>query len=151
MSSRFNERIQTFISDTKDIVTLPNIDQSVGKWGRKFTPHECCFGARVAKALGAKHDARYDVGKKHMKAILDLTETELCVILYVCGTGRICSFDTVDWANEPETVYERLLKIERKPTPYEISKAFDCWQDVIPFDDKRIQDIYQSLCKPLNS
>ena len=167
----FNSRIREFIQSTKHTVYLPNMYQYNGLWIEDENgqsppkssikkPHECCFGARVARAVmsgihrerwGAKStEWGYSEGRKYMELMLDVTNKELNAILYACGTGLYNSFDTVmPWHSKPQIVYDNLIKIERRPKTSEVIALDTYARGGYNPDYEIVRDIYKSLCQPI--
>lgn len=114
-------RIKQFYKDTKDIVLLPDMNQSCGYWNdENKIPSSCCFGARIAKAYNIKYriDGKtfsHRDGADEMQEKLNLGLFELDSLLWLCG-AHFNPFGTVNWIASPEYVMNNLLKIERKPT-----------------------------------
>ena len=149
-----NNRIREFIADTEAIVTLPDMDQSNGVWD-DCVNEKCCFGARIARALCKPTTYnnikvyRFDAGKNKMLKRLNLYPEALYGILYACGTGTTRPFDEIDWENDPTTVYQNLMKIERKPTVKEVHDLILFWEAYeLPSSSDFVQAIYQALCEP---
>ena len=159
MTLKLNDRIQQFIKDTSDFVTMPDMRQCNGNWlSEEYRPERCCFGARVARAictpiksLNANNDVVYrwyfGDGRNAMLHALDVTDDELRFILYVCGAGITLPFSGNAWGNSPKHVYQQLIKIERRPTDKDIKVLIDCHGQNLPSDSEEIQKVYRSLCK----
>ena len=156
-----NKRIEKFIVDTSDFVTMPDMMQSEGQWRSNDShPERCCFGSRIARAicepvktLNANNDVIYrwhfSEGRKAMLYALDVTDDELRFILYACGTGTTFPFGGTAWENSPKHVYQQLIKIERRPTDEDICALIDCHSQDLPPDSEGIQKVYRSLCQPV--
>lgn len=153
-----NKKIKQFIANTGHYVILPDMNQKNGVWN-EIKKERCCFGARIARALCEHRLQRlnnyrtfkfwyFQDGLKEMLNRLDVTEKELYTILYVCGTGTILPFSGREWKNNPKHVYQKLIKIERKPTCEEINFIINCHADEFDSHSDSIRNIYQLLCKP---
>lgn len=157
---KLNKRIKWFIEDTEDFVILPDMLQRNGSWrlGNDEDTHKCCFGARIARALcKPRSDLNNDDlayfsfkdGKKEMLKRLDIGEKELDMILYVCGTGRRWAFGGYAWLNKPAKVYQKLIRIERKPTDEEMDRLVNfCHLEIDPYTPT-VLEIYESLTQPI--
>ena len=147
-----NERIREFIADTEAIVTLPDMDQRIGYWGYPGIPkhehHICCFGARVARALCQPKKYGYDTDDGHieMRRRIGLQDWELGPILYACGTGISLFHWGINWKNEPHFVYEKFVKIKRKPTDKELHRLTYAERDDHRYLLPKVPEIYDSLC-----
>lgn len=115
----FNKSIRKFCKKTEGYALLPDMDQGYGSWDDQIPkPHECCFGARIAKAFNLKtEDSSYhdfEHGADQMAESLGIDFKTLEFVLWVCGASQF-PFSHWDWDDSPESVYEKLLKIEQKP------------------------------------
>lgn len=162
--STFNQSIRSFIDDTEAYVCLPDMNQSEGYWYEPVTgPDEdspdCCFGARIARALIPPDTYRDGLFWDHSWGMnqvdLRLSHIEhLSDILYVCGTGVINPFSSETWKNPPHIVYERLKLVERDLNSGELQTILQI-QDkyrtdhINPLEHPLIMEIYKNICKPI--
>ena len=119
------QRIKKFCDKTYGIVTLPDMDQCNGTWDNDLDePHKCCFGARIAKAYNLKDmffDAHgYMAGFNQMRQDLNLKPNELNSLLWICG-AHFRPFEDLEWKCSPNEVMDNLMKVERKPKPYQFT------------------------------
>ena len=170
-----NQRIRSFCTSVEKYTNLPDELQTNGYYKEYpdcpdfMQPHECCFGARIARALcEPKYDTDEDGdecaiwyfvdGESAIYDQLQIDPRTLKNILFACGTGLNNPFGRYRWAHPISYVMERLVKIERLPTDLEneilselsYSHGFVFYNYDREWNEEQnpVIRIYESLCEP---
>ena len=126
-----NTRIADFSARVWDVVTLPDMCQGSGAWDLAAPEEEakqCCFGARVAFALGTPVELSeerkesempgwyaFEDGQISMEEALGVKYNQLKFMLWAAGAD-FDPFGIDRWPETPSTVMKNLMKIEWCPS-----------------------------------
>ena len=150
----FKKNLKRFIEEGREVITMPDMTQYNGYWinAHKEDAHLCCFGARVARAFCDPDDLDNVVGHYYRTGIAYLCrlfnirfQNQLEALFYVCGAS-VKPFHGMEWPNTPEHVLEKLLLVERIPTPDE---ATDLYADYVD-PSAKARMLYEKICLPVD-